>query len=106
MQFTAAQIQNFAANFVRPVELNEQAAAEIAAQIVNKQGKVVGGAAKAEKIADKFGISMGVAKHIIEQAKEEEYKHSGGISMSASEAREQRIFTTQDSSGQKKARKK
>jgi hypothetical protein len=49
---------------------------------------------------------MGVAKHIIEQAKEEEYKHSGGISMSASEAREQRIFTTQDSSGQKKARKK
>jgi len=106
MIFDATQIQTYAASFVRPVELDETRASKVATLLVNKQGKVTGGMAKAEKIADAAGISLGAAKHIIEQAKAVEYAHAGGTSKTAAQAREERIFTTQDSSGRKTARKR
>ena len=106
MTFTATQIQDFAASFRFPETMSDNAAETVASLLTNKNGKVTGGIAKAEKISETAGISIGAASHIIAEAKEEQRATTGGAGQSAADARADRIFTTQTSDGRRQARRR
>ena len=105
MTFTATQIQDFAASFELPESMTDATAETIASMIVNKNGKVSGGVAKAEKIRDATGISIGAIMHIIKEGREDQ-RAATAPGMNVAEERVKNIFTTQDSTGRRQARRR